>query len=152
MPEKFIGAEVRAGQFTNDKGEVVNFNNLMMSFVKDCNIGSMVNDKKPIVKVKNTREDIFRVFGEMITIQWLKDRLGWYADVFYDEKQKVAKILFHGPENPFNGSAEEPALDSSATGLEAPNTAADKGALTDDFADKAPFVSATNDEKKGGKK
>lgn len=89
MPEKFIGAEVRAGQFTNDKGEVVNFNNLMMSFVKPVNLGCMVNDKSPIVKVKNTREDIFRVFGEKITMQWLKDRLGWYADVFYDDKKKV---------------------------------------------------------------
>lgn len=118
MPEQFIGAEVRAGNFTNDKGEIVHFNNLMMTFVKPSNVGVMVNDKKPLVKVKNTREDIFRVFGEMITMKWLNDRLGWFCDVFYDDKNKVARIMFYGPDNPLDGGSPlSPAIPSANEGV-----------------------------------
>ncbi len=166
MPEKFIGAEVRAGHFTNDKGEVVNFNNLMMTFVKPGTLGCMVNDKAPLVKVKNSREEIFRVFGEMITVKWLQERLGWFADVFYDEKKKVAKIIFYGAENPYDGSSSSaPAISNEGiTGLTANTSAEDVGALSgmSDFpgetvtsAESAPAESSPADssaDKKGGKK
>lgn len=104
MPEQFIGAEVRAGSFTDDKtGKPVAYNNLLLTFVKAGNVGVMANDKNPLVKVKNTREDILRVFGEMITMKWLKERLNWYADVFYDDKKRIARIIFYGPEDPMKG-------------------------------------------------
>ena len=89
MPEMFIGAEVRAGSFTDEKtGKPVAYNNLLLTFVKPGNVSVMANDRAPLVKVKNTREEILRVFGEMITMKWLKDRLNWYADVFYDENKE----------------------------------------------------------------
>jgi len=109
MPEKFIGAEVRAGEFTNDKGEIVKFNNLMMSFVKPGSIGMVSNARNPIVKVKNTREDILRVFGEIVSMSWLRERLDWYADVFYDDRGKVSRIMFY-KEDPCAGSSDFPAL------------------------------------------
>lgn len=115
MPELFIGAEVRAGNFTDEKtGKSVAYNNLIMTFATPGNVGFVINPQNPTVKVKNTREDIFRVFGEMITMKWLKEHLNHYADVFYDERKRVARIQFYGTENPFadNGGLS-PAMTAS---------------------------------------
>lgn len=102
MPEKFLGAEVRHGKFTSKTtGESVNYNNLVMVFAHEVEVGLCVDQNHPIVKVKNTREDILRVFGEPISMKWLNDRLGHYADIFYDVNGRVQMIRFYGPENPF---------------------------------------------------
>ena len=162
MPEQFIGAEVRAGSFNDDKtGKPVAYNNLMLTFVKAGNVGVMANDRAPLVKVKNTREDIFRVFGEMITMKWLKDRLGWYADVFYDEKKRIARILFYGPDDPMKGEDPGAAVLTPDEGISdyshAETAAAPLGALEEQLAASAPADSAVlvdkpEEDKKGGKK
>lgn len=113
MPEVFVGAEVRAGSFTDEKtGKLINYNNLLMTFAKPAAVGFVIsNPKKPVVKVKNTREDILRIFGEMITMKWLNDRRNWYADVFYDDKNNVSRIMFYGPDDPYaDNSGSAPAL------------------------------------------
>ena len=156
MPEKFMGAEVRHGRFMSEKtGESVNYNNLVMVFAHDVEVGVCVDQKHPIVKVKNTREEILRVFGEPISMKWLNDRLGWFADIFYDVNGKTSMIKFYGPENPL-------AVDKLATAQPAP--AVDEG-ISDYYRDESAAVDtsdgalATSDElpaaepeKKGGKK
>ena len=157
MPEQFIGAEVRAGSFNDDNtGKQVVYNNLMLTFVKAGNVGVMAHDRDPLVKVKNTREDILRVFGEMITMKWLKDRLGWYADVFYDQKKSIARIIFYGPEDPMKGEDPGAAVLSPDEGIsDYPHTetaAAPIGALEDQLASSAPADTSPVEDKKGGKK
>lgn len=157
MPEQFIGAEVRAGSFNDDKtGKKVVYNNLMLTFVKAGNVGVMAHDRDPLVKVKNTREDILRVFGEMITMKWLKDRLGWYADVFYDQKKSIARIIFYGPEDPMKGEDPGAAVLSPDEGISdythTESAAAPLGALEDQLAASAPADTSPVEDKKGGKK
>ena len=156
MPEQFIGAEVRAGSFNDDHGKMVVYNNLMLTFVKAGNVGVMANDRAPLVKVKNTREDIFRVFGEMITMKWLKDRLGWYADVFYDQKKSIARILFYGPEDPMKGDDPGAAVLTPDEGISdythTETAAAPLGALEEQLASSAPADTSPVEDKKGGKK
>ena len=139
MPEMFIGAEVRAGSFTDEKtGKPVAYNNLLLTFVKPGNVGVMANDRAPLVKVKNTREEILRVFGEMITMKWLKDRLNWYADVFYDEKKRIARIMFYGPDDPMKGEDPNGAaltVDEGISDYSHAESAAPVGALDSNKAD-----------------
>lgn len=153
MPEQFIGAEVRAGSFNDaNTGKPVAYNNLLLTFVKPGSVGVMVNAKAPLVKVKNTREDIFRVFGEMITMKWLSDRLNWYADVFYDENKRISRIIFYGPENPMKG--EDPngvalTVDEGISDYTHAEPAGPLGTLDDQVSASA---SSVPDDKKGGKK
>lgn len=152
MPEKFMGAEVRRGQFTSKTtGQLINYNNLVMVFGHETQIGIGVDQNHPIVKVKNTREDIMRVFGEPISMKWLEERLGWYADIFYDVNQRVTMIKFYGLENPFAaiGDGEEGLDDAiSVEGIE--DYPADSLVASEDNDPLAPAEESSS--KKGGKK
>ncbi len=100
MAQKFIGAEVRAGQFTDKAtGKLVSYNNLKFQVADEVAGNCGVLCPLPI-KIKNTREEILKVFGQPITMQWLKERLGWWCDVFYDVNNRINRILFYGPEKP----------------------------------------------------
>lgn len=154
MPEQFIGAEVRAGSFNDEKtGKAVAYNNLLLTFVKPGLVGVMANDRAPLVKVKNTREEIFRVFGEMITMKWLKERLNWYADVFYDEKKRIARIIFYGPDDPMKGEDLTAAAISPDEGISdyshSESAAAPLGALDEQLSS---LTDDNTSDKKGGKK
>ncbi len=108
MAQKFIGAEVRAGQFTDKAtGKLVSYNNLKFQVADETAGDCGIICQKPFIKIKNTREEILRVFGEPISMQWLKDRLGWWCDVYYDLNNKLSRIMFIGPEKPAEDTPAE---------------------------------------------
>ena len=93
MAEKFIGAQIRAGQFTDkDTGKVIDYNNLVLSTVTRADCGEVANDP---IKIANTAQNITAVFGQPITMKWLRARLGWYLDVFYNKYRKPERIIFY---------------------------------------------------------
>lgn len=99
MAEKFIGAQIRAGEFTDkNTGKLVQYNNLVLYTTSPLKCGEMWSDKEP-VKITNTAENILKVFGTSITMDFLRERLGWYVDVFYNKFKKVDKVIFY-PVNP----------------------------------------------------
>ena len=155
MPELFLGAEVRAGNFTDEKtGKNINYNNLLMTFGKPAAVGFVIsNPKKPVVKVKNTREDILRIFGEMITMKWLNDRRNWYADVFYDDKNNVSRIMFYGPDDPYaDNSGTAPALTADEGISDYDHGGASASPLGELEKQLASAPGEMPDDKKGGKK
>ena len=109
MAEKFIGAQVRAGQFTaKDTGKVIDYNNLVLFTTSAVNCGEMCNDP---AKISNTVDNIVKVFGRPITMDWLKSQLGKYVDIFYDKWKKVDRVIFydHDPNaDLYNGVAVPP--------------------------------------------
>lgn len=97
MAEKFIGAQIRAGQFTDKAtGKLVDYNNLVLSTVSSTECGEVANEP---VKIPNTSEKIVSVFGRPISMKWLRAHLGQYCDIFYDKYKKVDKVIFYD-ENP----------------------------------------------------
>lgn len=100
MPEQLIGAEVRAGQFTDKTtGRLVSYNNLMLQFGLPA-AGGGVMCKNPPCKVRNTVKDITAFFGEQVSMSWLKAHLGYWCDVFFDDYKRPVRIQFYGTEDP----------------------------------------------------
>ena len=108
MAEKFIGAQIRAGQFTDKAGKVIDYNNLVLSTVSQTECGEVAND---LIKIKNTAEKIVSVFGQPITMKWLRAHLGQYVDIFYDKYKNVDRVIFYA-ENP----NQQPSAYSGVTG------------------------------------
>lgn len=100
MPEQFLGAEVRAGQFTDKvTGKPVAYNNIILQLGVPAAGFGVVCKKEP-VKVKNTVDNVLKFFGERVSMSWLKARLGWWCDIFYDDYKRPIRIQFYGPEDP----------------------------------------------------
>lgn len=109
MAEKFIGAQVRAGTFTaKDTGREIAYNNLVLFTTSAVNCGDMCNDP---AKIANTSENIVKVFGRPITMDWLKSQLGKYCEIFYDKWKKVERVIFYDSDpnaDYYNGTITPP--------------------------------------------
>lgn len=118
MPEQLVGAEVRAGQFTDKTtGRLVSYNNLVLQLGLPAAGGGVMCKAEP-VKVKNTVADITRFFGEQISMSWLKAHLGWWCDVFYDDYKRPVRIEFHGTEDPRKqAEAPTPTVEAPLEGI-----------------------------------
>lgn len=133
MAVKFIGAQVRAGEFTDEKtGQLVQYNNLVLYTTQPLKCGEMWSGKEPI-KISNTAENIAKVFGRAITMPFLKERLGWYVDIFYNKYKKVERVIFYEKDPALDESAYDTALTVGYKGLEEETTTAPAGITDADY-------------------
>ena len=152
MPVKFIGAQVRAGHFTaKDTGKEIAYNNLVIFTTSEVNCGEMTEEP---AKIANTVENIVKVFGRPITMEWLKSNLGKYCDIFYDKWKKVDRVIFY-ENNPIKDQMYDVlGVNRSAEALPVDNPVVEEGVLTEDIAgaDIAGSDTAPAEEKGGRKK
>lgn len=129
MAEKFIGAQVRAGQFTSkDNGQLINYNNLVLFGTSKVNCGDMCNDP---IKIANNGENLIKVFGRPISMDWLRSKLGQYMCVFYDKYKKVERVMFF-EEDPDKDLYTPPESVAAPSALPTEVVNNDNGGLTED--------------------
>lgn len=144
MAEKFIGAQVRAGQFqAKDTGRMIDYNNLVLfttSAAGTC--GEVCNDP---VKIANTGENIAKVFGRSITMDWLKAQLGKYIDVFYNQYKKVERVIFYDVDPNSDNYAGAITAPTASAGL--PVEVQDNGGLKEAAPEKQTVSDLPNEHK-----
>ena len=154
MAEKFIGAQVRAGEFTaKDTGRVIAYNNLVLFTTSVINCGEQCNDA---AKITNTGENIVKVFGRPITMDWLRAQLGKYVAIFYDKYKKVERVMFFDKDPDADLYNMNPTTINYSLPVDVTSMQADDGALKEDIPQLSSaaeeITSAPDTSAKGGKK
>lgn len=93
--EKLIGAQIKAGQFLDKvTGRMVDYNNLILYTTTACEngFGEMFTHE---TKIQNVASNIISVFGQPISMKWLKERLGWFVIVLLNDYKKPVRVEFY---------------------------------------------------------
>ncbi len=93
--EKLIGAQIKAGQFLDKQTlRMVDYNNLVLYTTTTCDngFGEMYTHE---TKIKNDASTIISVFGQPISMKWLKERLGWYVIILLNDYKKPVRVEFY---------------------------------------------------------
>lgn len=91
MRVQVIGTEMKSGSFNDQaSGREIQYNNLYLHCLKSniyTSEGSFGFGSSPVsVKIKNSAENVDRVFGGRITKDNLESLVGGYVDLYYNEK------------------------------------------------------------------
>lgn len=94
-----IGVELRKGDFTNNKGENIKFNNIMIYALQpntyDKGEGNAFGyGKIPVeVKLKNDSDVVRSVFGSVLTKDDFISMVGQEYNITFDNKKNVDSIM-----------------------------------------------------------
>lgn len=92
-----VGSEIKAGSFTDDKtGKLIDYNNLYLYGLQEVDKAAdkfSFGFSPVIVKIKNTEEDMKKVFGFTPSGQQLMELDNQAVNVYYNQHGRIDSVL-----------------------------------------------------------